>query len=63
MKKKYVKKICRLIHKTGMSIFNLAIEIEASPQSIYKWMSGQSLPSCEHILRLLDLVNGESDEA
>lgn len=49
--------IRRLISETGLSIRELAIQIDASEKSIYKWISGQSLPNCKHLLAILMLID------
>lgn len=63
MKRKYVGIIRNLVCSTGLSISDLAFEIGTCPQSIYKWLKGTSLPNCEHILELLDLIQSKSEEA
>ena len=62
MDNKYVGLIRNLVHKTGMPIINLAIEINASEKSIYKWMNGTSCPNCEHLLALLLLAEARITE-
>ena len=59
MAKRFVRAIRKLVHKTGLSILDLAIEIKASEKSIYKWMNGTSRPNCEHLLALLVLTEGQ----
>ena len=56
MSNKYVGLIRKLVHSTGLSILDIAIEIHASEKSIYKWMNGTSRPNCEHLLALLALA-------
>ena len=48
--------IRKLVYDTGLSILDLAIEINASEKSIYKWMNGTSRPNCSHLLALLNLA-------
>ena len=55
----YVGLIRSLVHKSGLPILDLAIEIGASEKSIYKWMNGTSLPNCKHILALLSLAEAQ----
>ena len=54
--------IRKLVYKTGLDVVSLAIEIDASEKSIYKWMNGTSLPNCSHLLALIRLANA-SEEA
>lgn len=49
----------KLIAATGLSILSLALEIDASEKSIYKWMNGTSLPDCKHLLALIRLVDAQ----
>lgn len=62
MDNNYVVLIRRLVYKTGLTILDLLIKIDASEKSIYKWMNGKSLPDCRHLLALLALAN-QSDES
>ena len=57
MSNKYVGLIRKLVHNTGLSVLEIAVEIKASEKSIYKWMNGTSLPNCEHLLALLALAD------
>lgn len=56
MTNKYVSLIRKLVRDTGLSVLDIAIEIDASEKSIYKWMNGTSRPNCEHLLALLALA-------
>lgn len=57
----YSRDIRTLVYKTGLDILNLAIEIDASEKSIYKWMNGTSLPNCSHLLALIRLANAAEE--
>ena len=57
MNNNYSRDIRTLVCKTGLDILDLAIEINASEKSIYKWMNGTSLPNCSHLLALIRLAN------
>lgn len=50
------KLIRKLIAKTGLSIHELSIKIDASDKTIYKWISGKCLPNCKHLLSLLEII-------
>ena len=52
----YVELIRTLVRDTGLDILDIAIRINASEKSIYKWMNGTSRPNCEHLLALLALA-------
>ena len=56
MNNKYVGLIRKLVRSTGLDVLDIAIEINASEKSIYKWMNGTSCPNCEHLLALLALA-------
>ena len=53
--------IRKLVYKTGLDIPSLAIEIDASEKSIYKWMNGTSLPNCSHLFALIRLANAAEE--
>ena len=53
--------IRKLINDTGLTILALAVEIDASEKSIYKWMNGTSLPNCSHLLALIRLANAAEE--
>ena len=57
----YSHDIRTLVYKTGLDILDLAIEIDASEKSIYKWMNGTSLPNCSHLLALIRLANAAEE--
>ena len=57
----YSHDIRKLVYKTGLDILALAIEIDASEKSIYKWMNGTSLPNCSHLLALIRLANATEE--
>ena len=50
-----------LVYKTGLDVLALAVEIDASEKSIYKWMNGTSLPNCRHLLALLHLADSADE--
>ena len=52
----YSHDIRKLVYDTGLSILDLAIEIDASEKSIYKWLNGTSRPNCSHLLALIKLA-------
>ena len=54
----YAHLIRKLVHKTGLSIGEIADKINASVKSVYKWMNGTSRPNCEHLWSLLALAEG-----
>ena len=58
----YSRDIRTLVYKTGLDVLALAIKIDASEKSIYKWMNGTSLPNCSHLLALISLAN-KAEEA
>ena len=58
----YVVAVRKLIAATGLEIVDLAIAIDASEKSIYKWMNGTSLPDCRHLLALISLVESRRSE-
>ncbi len=50
------RQIRKLVAASGLSISELANKINASPKSIYKWMSGVSLPNKEHLTALYKVL-------
>lgn len=56
MNNNYVGLIRSLVSRTGLSVLDIAVRIDASEKSIYKWMNGTSKPNCEHLLALLALA-------
>lgn len=58
----YVVAVRKLIAATGLDIVDLAIAIDASEKSIYKWMNGTSLPDCRHLLALISLAESRRGE-
>jgi hypothetical protein len=46
----------QLVYATGQEIPDLAVSIDASEKSIYKWINGTSQPDCYHFYQLLQLA-------
>lgn len=49
------RRIRVMVNSTGLSIRELAKEIDCSYQSVYKWISGKSYPDLKHYIALEDL--------
>lgn len=56
MKTDYSHDIRSLVSKTGLDIKELAIAINASEKSIYKWIKGRSAPDFAHTRALFNLA-------
>lgn len=59
--KEETKEIRRLVAATGLDIKDVAIEINASVKSVYKWLNGTSIPSKKHYDALVALAKENSD--
>lgn len=51
------QKIRELVRMTGMDVLSLAVAIDASEKSVYKWMNGTSNPNLSHYIALVELAN------
>jgi hypothetical protein len=48
--------IRQLVWASNQELPDLAVSIDASEKSIYKWMNGTSLPDATHLYRLMELA-------
>jgi len=51
-----------LVAQSGDSVLDVAVSIEASEKSVYKWMNGASMPDAAHFSRLLRLAGWIDDQ-
>lgn len=62
-KKRTGKRIRQLILEKGLNAVQVQKQLELeSPQSVYKWMYGYSLPSVQNLYRLSRLLDVEIKE-
>ncbi|SEP72519.1 Helix-turn-helix [Lachnospiraceae bacterium NE2001] len=47
----------RLITENGCSVKDIADKLLVSPQAVYKWMNGESIPQLDKIVNLSDILN------
>lgn len=46
----------RLVSTVGSDCSTVAYRINSTPQNIYKWMGGKSIPDGEHLFALIKLA-------
>ena len=55
--------ISRLREEAGLSVKELQAKMElASPQAIYKWQHGETIPSVDNLIILADVLGVSMDE-
>lgn len=49
------REVRRLCAGTGLTVKELAVAINASVKSVYKWLNGKTMPDATHLLKILEL--------